>query len=99
MGDAPRSVEEKIIEKYNLFNIDVLKVGHHGSKTSSSKYFVDKIIPKYSVISVGRNNRYGHPHEEALSNLINTKILRTDNDGTITFKINKNKFDIGFCKP
>ncbi len=99
MGDASRSVEEKIIEKYNLFNIDVLKVGHHGSKTSSSKYFVDKIIPKYSVISVGRNNRYGHPHEEALSNLINTKILRTDSDGTITFKINKNKFDIGFCKP
>ncbi len=99
MGDAPKNVEEKIIEKYNLFNIDVLKVGHHGSKTSSSKYFVDKIIPKYSVISVGRNNRYGHPHEEALSNLINTKILRTDNDGTITFKINKNKVDIGFCKP
>ena len=99
MGDAPRSVEEKIIEKYNLFNIDVLKVGHHGSKTSSSKYFVDKIIPKYSVISVGRNNRYGHPHEETLSNLINTKILRTDSDGTITFKINKNKFDIDFCKP
>lgn len=99
MGDASRSVEEKIIEKYNLFNIDVLKVGHHGSKTSSSKYFVDKIIPKYSVISVGRNNRYGHPHEETLSNLINTKILRTDSDGTITFKINKNKFDIDFCKP
>ncbi len=99
MGDASRSVEEKIIEKYNLFNIDVLKVGHHGSKTSSSKYFVDKIIPKYSVISVGRNNRYGHPHEESLSNLINTKILRTDSDGTITFKINKNKFDIDFCKP
>lgn len=99
MGDAPKNVEEKIIEKYNLFNIDVLKVGHHGSKTSSSKYFIDKIIPKYSVISVGRNNRYGHPHEEALSNLINTKILRTDNDGTITFKINKNKVDIGFCKP
>ena len=99
MGDAPKNVEEKIIEKYNLFNIDVLKVGHHGSKTSSSKYFVDKIIPKYSVISVGRNNRYGHPHEEALSNLINTKILRTDNAGTITFKINKNKVDIGFCKP
>lgn len=99
MGDASRSVEEKIIEKYNLFNIDVLKVGHHGRKTSSSKYFVDKIIPKYSVISVGRNNRYGHPHEEALSNLINTKILRTDSDGTITFKINKNKFDIDFCKP
>lgn len=99
MGDAPRGVEEKIIEKYNLFNIDVLKVGHHGSKTSSSKYFIDKIIPKYSVISVGRNNGYGHPHEEALSNLINTKILRTDNDGTITFKINKNKVDIGFCKP
>ena len=87
------------LQAHDNSKIDVLKIGHHGSKTSSSKYFVDKIIPKYSVISVGRNNKYGHPHEEALSNLINTKILRTDSDGTITFKINKNKFDIDFCKP
>ena len=57
---------------------DVLKVGHHGSKTSSSIKFIDKINPKYSVISVGKNNRYGHPNKEAIDNLIDPKIYRTD---------------------
>ena len=54
MGDAGVEVEEDLIEKYNLRNIDALKVGHHGSKTSSSKEFVDSIVPKYSIISVGK---------------------------------------------
>ena len=57
MGDAGVEVEEDLIEKYNLKDIDVLKVGHHGSKTSSSKIFIDEINPKYSIISVGKNNR------------------------------------------
>ena len=54
MGDAGVEVEEDLIEKYNLQDIDVLKVGHHGSKTSSSKAFIDEINPKYSIISVGK---------------------------------------------
>ncbi len=54
MGDAGIEVEEDLIDKYNLKDIDVLKVGHHGSKTSSSKIFIDEINPKYSVISVGK---------------------------------------------
>lgn len=99
MGDAPISVEENIIKNYKLKNIDVLKVGHHGSKTSSSEEFIAKISPKYSIISVGKNNRYGHPNKEVLDNLNNSKIYRTDLDGSIKFKINKNKLDIETCPP
>ena len=99
MGDAGVEVEEDLIEKYNLQNIDVLKVGHHGSKTSSSKTFIDEINPKYSVISVGKNNRYGHPNKEVLDNLKDSKIYRTDIDGSIMFKIKNNKLKIGTCSP
>ena len=94
MGDAGVEVEEAIIEKYNLKDIDVLKVGHHGSKTSSGKTFIDEINPKYSIISVGKNNRYGHPNKEALENLNESKIYRTDQDGSIMFKIKNNKLKI-----
>lgn len=94
MGDAGVEVEDSLLEKYNLTNIDVLKVGHHGSKTSSSKNFVDVINPKYSVISVGKNNRYGHPNNEVLDNLTKSKIYRTDMNGSIMFKIKKNKLEI-----
>src|SRR5699024_8567753 len=58
MGDAGVKVEEDLMNKYNLENITVLKVGHHGSNTSSSKNFIDYINPLISIISVGRNNRY-----------------------------------------
>ena len=99
MGDAGVEVEEGLIEKYNLKNIDVLKVGHHGSKTSSSKNFIDEINPKYSVISVGKNNRYGHPNENVLDNLEDSKIYRTDQDGSIIFKIKNNKLELETCPP
>ena len=99
MGDASVTTEKKILDKYNLSDIDVLKVGHHGSKTSSSKYFIDAINPKYSVISVGRNNRYGHPNKEVLDNLYNSKIYRTNQDGSIMFKIKNNKLNIETCEP
>ena len=78
MGDAGVEVEKDLIEKYNFQNIDVLKVGHHGSKTSSSQEFIDKINPKYSVISVGKNNIYGHPNNDVLNILDKYKIYRTD---------------------
>ena len=98
MGDA--GVEKDIIlDKYNISDIDVLKVGHHGSKTSSSKGFIDEIDPKYSIISVGKNNRYGHPNKEVLNNLYNSKIYRTDQDGSIMFKIKNNKLKIETCSP
>ena len=98
MGDAGVEVEEDLIEKYNLQNIDVLKVGHHGSKTSSSKSFIDEINPKYSMISVGKNNRYGHPKESVLDILSDSKIYRTDIDGSIEIKLNKSGYKIMTCQ-
>ena len=99
MGDAGVDKEKDILDKYNLSNVDVLKVGHHGSKTSSSKEFIDEINPKYGVISVGKNNRYGHPNKEVLNNLENSKIYRTDQDGSIKFKIKNDKLEIETCSP
>ena len=99
MGDAGIEKEKDILEKYNLSNIDVLKVGHHGSRTSSSIEFINEINPKYSIISVGRNNRYGHPNKEVLKNLEDSKIYRTDKDGSIMFKIKNNKLKIETCSP
>ena len=99
MGDAGVDKEKDILDKYNISDIDVLKVGHHGSKTSSSKEFINEINPKYGVISVGKNNRYGHPNKEVLNNLENSKIYRTDQDGSIMFKIKNNKLKIEICSP
>jgi len=99
MGDAGVEVEKNIIEKYNLQNIDVLKVGHHGSKTSSGKKFINEINPEYGVISVGKNNRYGHPNDGVLENLEDSNIYRTDQDGSIMFKVKKNKLEIKNCSP
>ena len=99
MGDAGVEVEEDLIEKYNLQDIDILKVGHHGSKTSSGKEFIDETNPKYSIISVGKNNRYGHPNDSVLDNLEDSKIYRTDQDGSIMFKIKNNKLQIETCTP
>lgn len=99
MGDAGVKVEEDLIDKYNLSDIDVLKVGHHGSKSSSSKIFINEIKPKYSIISVGKNNRYGHPNDNVLTNLEESKIYRTDQDGSIMIKIKNNKLKIEISPP
>ena len=71
MGDDGVEVEEDLIEKYNFEDIDVLKVGRPGSKTSSSKNFIDEINPKYSIIIVDKNNCYGHPNKDVLDVLDN----------------------------
>ena len=99
MGDASSTTEKEIIDKYNLPDIDVLKVGHHGSKTSSGKEFINEIKPKYSIISVGKNNRYGHPNKEVLDALEESKIYITDQNGSIVFKINNDKLKIETCSP
>ncbi len=90
MWDAGIDKEKDILEKYNINNIDILKVGHHGSKTSSSKEFINIMNPKYSIISVGRNNIYHHPNKEVLNNLVKSKIYRTDLDGSIVINVNNN---------
>lgn len=79
-GDISKSVEEKLEENIDS---DVLKVGHHGSKTSTGKDFIEKVSPIIAVISAGRNNPYGHPHSEVLETLKNVEVLRTDLQGDI----------------
>ena len=99
MGDASVTTEKEIMNKYNLPDIDVLKVGHHGSKTSNDKNFIDEMDPKYSIISVGRNNRYGHPNKEVLNILDNSTVYRTDQDGSVMLKVKNNKLRIETCSP
>lgn len=94
MGDAGNSVEANISVNPTLQNIDFLKVGHHGSNTSTSKSFVNIVKPINSIISVGKNNRYGHPTAKVIENLKNTDIYRTDKDGTIKIEIKKGKAKI-----
>ena len=85
MGDAGKEIERFI--QSEIPDIDVLKVGHHGSNTSTDKDFVEAITPEYAIISAGKDNRYGHPHEEVLNALGETKILGTYDRGTIVFEI------------
>ena len=88
MGDAPSKIEEQIIKDNPTLDIDILKVGHHGSKTSSSLEFLKVVTPKEAIISCGKNNIYHHPNEETLENLkkVNARIRRTDIEGSITYK-------------
>lgn len=90
MGDAEKPVEYHLLfeflnSKFYILNSDILKVGHHGSKTSSTQEFLQAVSPKIAVISVGRQNRYGHPYQEVIDRLKNfgIKIFRTDQDGDI----------------
>ena len=87
MGDAPIEVEKNIIKEYEHIPCDVLKVGHHGSKTSSCDEFIKYINPNEAVVSCGKNNKYGHPHQTVINTLKknNIKILRTDEIGTIVY--------------
>jgi len=92
MGDSEKFVESDLY--YDDIDCDVLKVGHHGSSTSSSKTFIKKTSPKYSVISCGKDNDYGHPHIEVISNLLESRILRTDVMGTVILESDGNKIKL-----
>jgi len=80
-----------MLSKYNLGKINILKVGHHGSKTSTSEYLLKEIEPDIALISSGRDNKFNHPHQEVISRLKkhNTKIYNTKNDGTVTLDLDK----------
>ncbi|ACQ54292.1 ComEC/Rec2 family competence protein [Clostridium botulinum] len=84
-GDAEKTSEKDILNSNEDLSSNVLKVGHHGSHSSSSKEFLDKINPKIAIISCGKNNDYGHPHKETMKELKkrNIEVYRTDIDGTI----------------
>ena len=92
-GDAYKSTEAKIMESGGI-DSDVLKVGHHGSKTSTSKEFVDAVSPDIAVISCGKDNPYGHPHEETLQNLFGAEVLRTDLMGDIKISSDGNSLTL-----
>lgn len=91
-GDLGIEGENTMTRKIKEFDIDVLKVGHHGSKYSSSELFLERTNPDFAVISVGEKNRYGHPGEEVIKRLEERgiKIFRTDEDGAIIYKFKGN---------
>lgn len=99
-GDAEEASEKEMLSKGLNLKADLLKVGHHGSRTSSSDAFLDAVNPKYAVISVGKDNDYGHPNAEAL-NLLSSRgaaVYRTDLNGTIVATSNGNNISFN-CNP
>lgn len=97
-GDAEELSENEMLDEcYDKLCADVLKVGHHGSSSSTSDAFLQAVSPKYAVISCGADNSYGHPHKETISRLNDMGIdyYRTDRNGTVTISCNGNDvFDI-----
>jgi len=95
-GDAELKSEESLVHNNAAAKLDVLKVAHHGSKTSSSEEFLNHFNPKIAVISVGRHNWFGHPHPKVLSELRrhHATILRTDLEGTIRIMIDADEIKL-----
>ena len=93
-GDIEEIAEKEILDKYKenteFLKSTILKVAHHGSKTSSTKEFINIVKPKYAVIGVGKDNKFGHPSNVTIENLktINTEIYRTDEMGEISINVN-----------
>lgn len=92
-GDAGAEVE-KVLPLKEIGDIDVLKVGHHGSKSSSTKAFINSVKPEYSIICVGKDNKYGHPHKETLDVLKGSNIYRTDLNGNIVVTTDGDKITV-----
>ncbi|MEK9182621.1 MAG: ComEC/Rec2 family competence protein [Patescibacteria group bacterium] len=101
-GDSTARTEKIILENNSIAELDstILKVGHHGSRTSSSADFVEAVSPEYALISDGRDNKYGHPHQDTLDTLtsLGAKIFRTDLLGTIIMKSDGENESFNFSK-
>ncbi len=97
-GDAEKDEELEIIENGSYLDCDVLKVGHHGSTTSSCKDFLDASTPEICVISCGANNDYGHPHDKVLNRLKNytDEIYRTDICGSVVMTSDGAEIDVSY---
>lgn len=97
-GDAETEVENALLSLNDNLQCNVLKIGHHGSSSSTSELFLKEVNPEYAVISVGRNNMYGHPNKDILSRLKQSgiNIFRTDLKNNITFISDKNKISIKY---
>lgn len=91
-GDCENEGESEILNNYSDVSANVLKVGHHGSKTATSDAFLTRVNPQVAVISCGKNNDYGHPHSQTIKKLqkLKCKVYRTDIDGTIIIKSDGN---------
>lgn len=98
MGDAEEDSEELILQKYNKVQLkaDIIKLGHHGSNTSSSREFLEAVSPKVAIISCGVDNKYGHPHQVTLEKLssLGVKYHRTDKEGSIVYVISSDGYKL-----
>lgn len=95
-GDIEKKAEEKLVSKYSdsqKLNCNVLKVSHHGSKSSSIEEILNLYNPQVALIGVGKNNKYGHPNKDVISRFeqLNTKVFRTDESGEISIEINNKR--------
>jgi competence protein ComEC len=95
-GDAERPVEQELLASGQLRPVTLLKVGHHGSKTSSSEEFLNQLHARFAIISDGYKNQFHHPHPTVLERLTDhhSLILRTDQQGLITFLTNGDKVEV-----
>ncbi len=95
-GDAEVTSEEEMLNVKADLRADVLKIGHHGSDTSTTEKFLKSVNPKYAVISSGKDNQYGHPHQTTINKLMNNKaeIHRTDTEGTIVITSDGEKITV-----
>ncbi len=97
-GDAEERSEEQILERWNKADLDcdVLKVGHHGSSSSTTKEFLDAVSPSIALISCGKNNKYNHPNKETMDKLIDAgvTIYRTDEDGSVVLRTDGKSFSV-----
>ena len=101
MGDAEELAENEILENSSVEKLkaDVLKVGHHGSKTASGIDFIKAVRPEYAVIEVGKDNSYNHPHFQSVNNLseVGSQIFRTDTNGNVAVVSDKSTLTV-YCE-
>ena len=95
-GDGEKLAESELLKRTTDIDCDVLKVGHHGSSSSTNYEFLSYAKPEYAVVSSGAGNDYGHPHIETMKALegVNAKIYRTDTKGDISFFVDDGKIEI-----
>lgn len=96
-GDAPQKVEEEMLARGD-WSSAILKAGHHGSRTATGLPWLQKVRPRWVILSCGRDNSYGHPHKETVDRILSTgaQALRTDRDGDITFELKSDHFERTF---
>jgi competence protein ComEC len=95
-GDLEQSAENALIESGVNLRAEVLKVPHHGSKTSSTEAFIDAVQPRYAVISVGERSRFGHPHPSVVNRYVErgVEVFQTGRDGTVTVETDGQAIDL-----